>query len=99
MLFLEYCSKQDDQSVFLSWTRKPSVVSRYTQDPWELKSVVVLSNAQPSTRVLLIYYRLREVPFYIPQGYMKGRLIYQWYTEEMHDPQAAMQVINDNSYA
>ena len=40
---------------FLRWTGYPSGVSRYTQGTWELKSVVVLSNAQPFTRGLLIY--------------------------------------------
>ena len=73
-------------------------VSRYTLGMWELKSVVVLSNAQPFTRGLSIYNRVREVPFYIPQGYMKGRSIYWWYVEEPHESQVAMQVGNDRSY-
>ena len=50
---------------------------------WELKSVVVLSNAQPFDRSLPIYYRVREVPFDIPQGYVKGHSIYRMYMEEM----------------
>ena len=53
---------------------------------WELKSVVALSNAQPFDRSLLIYYRVREVPFDISQGYVKGRSIYQTYMEEMKAP-------------
>ena len=43
---------------------------------WELKSIVVFSNAQPFERGPLIYNRVHEVPFDIPQGYMKGRSIY-----------------------
>ena len=58
-------------------SRIPKRVSRYTQGTWELKFIVVFSNAQPSTRVLPIYNQVCEVPFHIPQGYMKGCLIYQ----------------------
>ena len=56
--------------------RIPKRVSRYTLGAWELKSVVVFSNAQPFTRGLPIYNQVREVPFYIPRGYMKVRSIY-----------------------
>ena len=61
--------------------------------------VVVLSNAQSFTRGLPIYNRVREVPFYIPQGYVKGRLIYRWYVEEPHKSRDVMWMSNDNSYA
>ena len=57
----------------------------------ELKLVVVLSNAQPFTRGLLIYNRVREVPFYIPQGYVKGRSIYRWYVEEPCESRVVVQ--------
>ena len=56
--------------------RNPKGVSQYTLGTGELNSVVVLSNAQMYERGLLIYNRVREVPFYIPQGYVKGRSIY-----------------------
>ena len=78
--------QQDGQKDFLRWLRNPRRVSKYTQDTRELKSVLVLSNAQPFKRVPPIYNREREVPFYIPQGYVKIRLIYEWYMEEPHDP-------------
>ena len=68
--------QQYDQKEVLSWLRYPRGVSRYTQGSQELKSVLVMSNAQPYERGILIYNRVREVPFYIPQGYVKGRLIY-----------------------
>ena len=42
-----------------------------------------MSNAQPFTRGLLIYNRVREVPFDIPQGYVKGHSIYRRYMEEL----------------
>ena len=70
-----------------------------TQGTWELKSVVVLSNAQLFTRGLLIYNRVREVPLYIPQGYMKGRLIYRRYVEEPCESRDVMRTSNDGSYA
>ena len=76
MLFSMYCSTQDIQRVFLRWSEYPNRVSQYMQVTWELKLVVVLSNAQPFTRGLLIYNRVREVPLDIPQGYVKGRSIY-----------------------
>ena len=57
---------------------------------WELKSVVVLSNAQPFIRGLPIYNRVREVPFYIPQGYVKGRSIYRRYVEESCESQVVV---------
>ena len=65
---------------------------------WDLKSVVVLSNAQPFDRILLIYYRVREVPFDIPIGYMKGCSIYRLVRGRNTSPQDAVQEINDNSY-
>ena len=88
MLFSVYGPKQDGQRDFLRWIRYPSGVSQYTQGTWELKSVIVL---QPFERGLPIYNRVREVPFYIPQGYVKGHSIYHWYVEEPHRPQDAMQ--------
>ena len=57
----------------------------------ELKLVVVLSNAQPFTRGLLIYNQVREVPLYIPQGYVKGCSIYRWYVEEPRESQVVVQ--------
>ena len=57
---------------------------------WELKSVLVFSNAQPFTRGLLIYDRVREVTFDIPQGYMKGHSIYRWYMEEPRESQVVV---------
>ena len=65
---------------------------------WELKLVVVLSNAQSFTRGLPIYNQVREVPFDIPQRYVKGHSIYRWYLEEPCDSQVAVQVINNSSY-
>ena len=99
MLFLVYGSKKDGQRDFLRWIRYPSGVSRYTQGMWELKSVVVLCNAQPFTRGLPIYNRVHEVPFYIPQGYVKDRLIYRRYVEEPHESQVVVRTNNDSSYA
>ena len=78
--------QQDDQRDFLRWFGNPSRVFRYTQGTWDLKTILVLSNAQPFKRGLLIYNGVRELPFYIPQGYMRGRYIYQWYMEEPHIP-------------
>ena len=69
------------------------------QGMWELHSVVVLSNAQPSERGLPIYNRVDEVPFYIPQGYMKGHLIYRWYMKVLHDSRDVVQTSNNSSYA
>ena len=63
--------------------RIPKRVSQYTLGTWELKSIVVLSNAQPFDRSLPIYYRVRELPFDIPQGYVKGCSIYRMYMEEL----------------
>ena len=71
--------------------RIPKSVSQHTQGTLELHSVVVLSNAKPFERGLSIYSQVREVPFYIPQGYVKGRSIYQWYVEEPHSPWDAVQ--------
>ena len=73
---------QDNQKVNSVGHRNPKTVSQYTLGTGELKSVVVLSNAQPSTRGLLIYNRVHEVPFYIPQEYVKGHSIYRRYVEE-----------------
>ena len=86
MLFLVYDSKQDGQRDFLRWIGYPSGVSQYTQGTWEIKSILVLSNVQLYERGVPIYNRVYEVPFYIPQGYVKGHLIYQWYVEEPHHP-------------
>ena len=69
------------------------------QGTWELKLVVVLSNAQPSTSGLPIYNRVREAPFYIPQGYVKGRSIYRRYVEELHESRDVVRTSNDSSYA
>ena len=99
MLFSVYGSKQENQRAFFIWIRYPSGVSRYTQGTWELKSVVVLSNAQLFTRGLPIYNRVHEVPFYIPQGYVKGHSIYQRYVEESRESQDVVRTSNDNSYA
>ena len=79
--------------------RIPKRVSRYTQGMWELKSVVVLSNAQPSTRGLPIYNQVRELPLDIPQGYVKGYSIYRWYVEEPRKSRDVMRMSNDSSYA
>ena len=38
-------------------------VCRYTLDMWEIKSVEVLSNAQPFERGLSIYERYMEEPY------------------------------------
>ena len=73
---------QDGQRVNSDCLKIPKSVSWYMQGTWELKSVVVLSNAQPFTRGLPIYNRVCELPLYIPQGYVKGHLIYQRYVEE-----------------
>ena len=61
------------------------------QGMWELKFVVVISNAQSFTRGLPIYNRVREVPFYIPQGYVKGRSIYRQYVEELRESQVVVE--------
>ena len=71
--------------------RIPKSVSQYVEGMWELKLVVVLSNAKLFTRGLPIYNRVREVPFYIPQGYMKGHSIYLWYVEEPHESWVVVQ--------
>ena len=57
----------------------------------------VMSNAQPSEKGLPIYNQVHEVPFDVPQGYVKGRSIYQWYMEEPHIPLDAVQANNDSS--
>ena len=62
------------------------MVSRYTQGTWEIKSVLVLYNAQSFERGPPIYNQVHEVPFYIPQGYVKGHSIYPQYMEEPHKP-------------
>ena len=59
--------------------------------------MLVLSNAQPFKRGLSIYNQVREVPFNIPQGYVKGYLIYQRYMEEPHNPWDVVQENNENS--
>ena len=79
--------------------RIPKMVSRYTLGMWELKSIVVLANVQPFDKSLPIYYRVREVPFDIPQGYMKGCSIYRRYMEEPHESRDAVQTSNNSSYA
>ena len=89
---------QYGQRVKLDGLRIPKSVSRYTQGTWELKSVVVLSNAQLFTRGVPIYNRVHKVPFYVPQGYVKGRSIYGRYVEEPHKSWVAVQAINDGSY-
>ena len=89
---------QDSQRVNSHGLRIPKSVSWYMQGMWELKLVAVLSNAQPSTRGNPIYNRVREVPLYIPQGYVKGRSIYQWYVEEPCESQNLMLTNNDSSY-
>ena len=76
MLFSVYCDNKMAKGLYSDGHRIPKSVSRYMQGTWELKSVVVLSNAQLFTRDLPIYNRVREVPFDIPQGYVKGRSIY-----------------------
>ena len=47
------------------------------QGTWEIKFMLVLSDAQLFERGLPIYHRVREEPFYIPQEYMKDRSIYR----------------------
>ena len=84
---------------FTNGLGNPRMVSRYMQGTWELKSVLVMSNAQLFKRGLPIYNRVREVPFDIPQGYMKGRSIYQWYVEEPHKSRDVVRTSNDSSYA
>ena len=69
------------------------------QGMWELKSVVVLSNAQPFTRGLATYNRIPEVPFYIPQGYVKGNSIYRRYVEKPRESWDVVQMSNNSSYA
>ena len=70
----------------LDGLRIPKRVSRYTLGTWELKSVVVLSNAQTFGMSLPIYYQVCEVPFDIPQGYVKGISICRQYMEEPQSP-------------
>ena len=74
--------QQENQKDFLTWLRYPIGFSQYTQGTWEIKSILVLSNVQPYERGVPIYNRLYEVPFYIPQGYVKGCSIYRRYMEE-----------------
>ena len=70
----------------LSWSRDPNDVSQYMQGMWELKSIVVLSNAQPFERGLPIYFqvceiiflctiKVREIPFYVPSSTWKNHTI------------------------
>ena len=99
MLFSVYFSTQYDQRDFLIWIGYRSGVSQYTQGMWELKLVVVLSNAQTSTRGLLIYNQVHELPFYIPQGYVKGCSIYRRYMEEPRESRDVVRMSNDGSYA
>ena len=75
-VFLGVLLEQDSQKDFPSWLGYPRGVSRYTQGTCDLKSVLVMSNAQPYERGLSIYNLVREVPLYIPQGYVKVRSIY-----------------------
>ena len=68
--------QQDYHRDFIKGFGNPIRVSLYTQGMWELKSMLVLSDAQPFERGSPIYNRVREVPFDIPQGYVKGCSIY-----------------------
>ena len=43
-------------------------------------------SAQLFDRSLPIYYRVHELPFNIPQGYVKGSSINQTYMEELQAP-------------
>ena len=97
-VFLGVLIQQYEQNVFLSWFGYLRGVSQYTLGTWELKSIVVLSNAQPFKRGLPIYNRVHEVPFDIPKGYVKGRSIYQRYVEEPRRSRVVVQEINDSSY-
>ena len=69
-----FFDKTDD--MLLSLSQNLVGVSQYTQGTWELKSIVVLSNAQPFERGPPIHNRVREVPFDIPHGYVKFHYIY-----------------------
>ena len=89
---------QDDQKINSVGHRNPKRVSQYTLGTGDLNFVVVLSNAQPYEMGLPIYNRVREAPFYIPQWYVKGRLIYQRYVEEPHSPRDAVQEINSSCH-
>ena len=68
--------QQDDQNYFLSLLGYPRGVSQYTQGTWEIESILVLSNAQPFERGILIYHQVHEVPFNLPQSYTKCDSIY-----------------------
>ena len=85
--------QQDGENDFLSWLGYPREVSQYKQVTWELKSVLVLSNAQLFDRSLPIYYRVHEVPFYTPQGYVKSRLIYRLVHGRTTSPRDEVQAI------
>ena len=89
---------QDGQKVNSVGHRNPKRVSQYMLGTGELKSVVVLSNAQLFTRGLPIYNWVHEVPFTIPQGYVKGCSIYRWYVEEPRNYWVVVQPNNDISY-
>ena len=97
-LVLSLLLQKYGQKDFLSWLMYPRGVSLYTQGTWDLKSILVLSNAQLFKRVLPVYNRVHEIPFDIPQGYVKGCSIYQQYEEEPHSPRDAVQTNNNNSY-
>ena len=62
----------------------------YTLGTGELNSIVVLSNAQLFERGPPIYNRIHQVPLDIPQGYVKGHLIYRWYVQEIRRSQVAV---------
>ena len=55
--------------------------------------MLLMSNGQPFKNGLPIYNRVCEVPFYIPQGYVKVGSIYRWYVEEPHSSWDAVQEI------
>ena len=98
MLFSVYCDAKIAKRLTQLVIGILEGVSQYTLGTGELKSVVVLSNAQLYKRGLLIYNWVHEVPFDIPQGYMKGRFIHRQYMEEARRPWVAVQAINENSY-
>ena len=77
---------QDSQKVNSVRHENHKRVSQYTLGMGELNYVVVLSSAQLYEMGLLMYNRVHEVPFYIPQGYVKGHSIYWRYVEESRSP-------------
>ena len=97
-MFLVYCSDSMVKRLCSDGLKIPKSDSLYTQGTWELKSMLVLSTAQPFERGPPIYNRVREVPFDIPQGYVKGHSIYRRYMEEPCESQNVMLTNNNNSY-